>query len=380
MFTLQNSINFARPYIQYSPLTAGNGNEPAVSIGSMIRNTMMNAPLTWYWNRAEITFSTVVGTQDYTRSAVIDLAFVEKVSLTDDQGNIWEIKDLLNTSSLAVSAFQQRPNSMSVQSSDSTVGCVFRFLGVPDKVYTVTVTYQKNAAQFGPFFVTAVANASSGNTTYTGVFNPASFPAGSTAVITGLGLINSGSFTVVSSNATSLVVANPIGVSSLVLTQVTVAGTTTTYTGTITGGAANAYAGMVFTMTGFATVGNDVVFTVTSSTATTLVGTTTTQSNETHAGVANAAQAGYVNNLSWSPIPDQFSDVYNNLFLSEALAVVDDGRAQLYRQRGIAAFLAKATGLTETQKNAFIQQWQARDTERQATVALIQTGSTGRGM
>jgi hypothetical protein len=133
-------------------------------------------------------------------------------------------------------------------------------------------------------------------------------------------------------------------------------------------------------MTGFSSVGNDTTFTVTSSTATTLVGTTTTQVNETHAGAAGSVQSGYVNNLSWAPIPDQFSDVFNNLFLSEAFAVVDDGRAQLYRQRGIAAFMAKATGLTETQKNAFAQQWIARDVERQSTTATTQLGNTARGM
>lgn len=306
--TLLNSINFARPYIQYSPLTAGFGNEPAVSIASMIRNTMMNPPLTWYWNRAEATFPTVVGTQDYTIAAIVDLAFIEKLSLTDDTGNIVEIKDILNTATLAVSSFQQRPNSVSVQFSDPVAGCKFRFLGVPDKIYTVTVTYQKIAPQFGPFVITGSANAVAGNTTYTGVFNPVSFPAGATAVITGLVLaVNNGTFIVVSSTATSLVVANA-------------------------------------------------------------------------AGVLSTVQSGFVNNLSWAPIPDQYSDVYNNLFLAEALAVVDDNRSQLYRQRGIAAFMAKATGLTETQKNAFSQQWLARDTERLSTTATIQLGNTGRGI
>jgi hypothetical protein len=71
-----------------------------------------------------------------------------------------------------------------------------------------------------------------------------------------------------------------------VLTQVTVAGTSTTYTGTITGGAANAYAGQTFLISGFVNAGNNVYVTVTASTATTLVVTTTTQVNETHAGAA----------------------------------------------------------------------------------------------
>jgi hypothetical protein len=70
------------------------------------------------------------------------------------------------------------------------------------------------------------------------------------------------------------------------LTSVAVTGGTTTYNGTITGGAANAYVGYSFTVSGFTTSGNNVTFTVTASTAATLVCTTTTQANETNTAVA----------------------------------------------------------------------------------------------
>jgi hypothetical protein len=285
------------------------GQEPAVSIASMIRNSMMNAPNTWFWNRNEVTFLTVVGQQDYTLATMPDLSFVEKVSLTDDQGNVYEIKDVYNNSALAVSSFQQRPSAMSVESSSiiSTVlNYKLRFLGVPDKIYTVTVTYQKLAPQFGPFFISSAANASGGNTVYTGTFDTISFPVGDTAIVTGFvtHAVNNGSFTVVSVTSTSLTLANA-------------------------------------------------------------------------AGVAETIQA-YVSDFSWAPIPDQYSDVYNNLFLAEALAVVDDPRAQLYRQRGIAAFLSKASGLTEMQKNVFVQQWLARDVERASVMGTVQHGLAGR--
>jgi hypothetical protein len=70
------------------------------------------------------------------------------------------------------------------------------------------------------------------------------------------------------------------------LTSVAVTGGTTTYNGTITGGAANAYVGYSFTVSGFTTSGNNVTFVVTASTATTLVCTTITQVNETQSAVA----------------------------------------------------------------------------------------------
>jgi hypothetical protein len=308
---LQNTLNWAAPYIQGVPMTSWIGGEPALTIASMIRNSMLSAPLTWFFNRNEVTFSTVLGQQDYTVATMPDLAFVETVSLTDDQGNIYTIKDVYNNLALAVSAFQQRPSAMSVESSSiiaSVLNYKLRFLGVPDQIYTVTVTYQKLAPQFGPFFISAAANASGGNTVYTGTFDTISFPVGATAIISGFktNAANNGSFTVVSVTATTLTVAN----------------------------------------TG---------------------------------GVAETIQA-YASNYAWDPIPDQYSDVYNNLFVSECLAIVDDTKAQQYRQRGVAALLSKASGLTEMQKNAFAQQWLARDVERASVMGSVQHGLAGRAV
>ena len=311
--TLQNSINFASPYIQYSPLTAGFGMEPAASIASMVRNSFFSQPMSWFFNRAEISFPTVVGQQDYTIATAPDLAYVEKVSLTDDAGNIYEIKDVYDNQSLSPSSFQQRPNAMSIQTAPVVNGVQnykFRFLGVPDQIYTVTIEYQKLSPQFGPFFITSCASASGGSTAYTGSFDTLSFPVGATAVITGFktNVGNNGSFVVASCTPTVLTLVNS-------------------------------------------------------------------------AGIAETPAAGaFANNFSWAPIPNQYSDVYNNLFLSEVLATVDDARAQLYRQRGVAAMLAKATGLTEMQKNAFAQQWLARGVERQSLVSSTQSGNAGRGI
>lgn len=307
---LQNTLNFAAPFIQYSPLTAGLGQEPAASIASMIRNSLLNPPITWYYNRAQTTFVTTINQQDYLE-AIPDLAFIEKVSLTDDQGTVSEIKDVYNNSALSPSTTPGRPNAMSIESSSIILGALnfqFRFLPVPDKIYTVTVVYQKMAPQFGPFFISSASTVAGGNTTYIGTFDIISFPVGATAIVTGFKANpgNNGSFVVISVTPTLLVLANP-------------------------------------------------------------------------AGVAETIPA-YVNNFSWDPIPDQYSDIYNNLFLSEAMAMVDDPRAASYRQRGVAAFLSKASGLSEMQKNVFVQQWLARDVERAATLGMQQLGHAGRGI
>jgi hypothetical protein len=67
---------------------------------------------------------------------------------------------------------------------------------------------------------------------------------------------------------------------------------------------------------------------------------------------------------SWG-IPDQYMDIYNSLFVGECMAVVDDARSQLYRQRGIMALLSKSEGLTEMQKNDFMEMyWSRNDAQR----------------
>lgn len=386
MYTLQNSIDYAQPFVEYMPLNAGVGFNPAVTIGTITRNTILNAPFTWGWNRTQDTSLTLVaGTQDYTVN-LTDFGFLEKVAVTDPTTNeIFELKDVYNTAALskttAVAAQRQRPSGVAVQTVTYGTSLGLRFMGIPDKAYPVTLIYQKLPIPFGSYSISSVANAA-------GVFT---------------------------------------------LTQVTVSGATTTYTGTITGGAANAFVGMTFVITGFSNGVNNITITVTASTATTLVCTTTAQTNETHAGTASGNQAVYtgifnaasfplgstatiigfsnannngnfsvvlasatrlivinpsataegisasVFNGNWSPIPDSFVDIFNTLFLAETLQMADDVRAMQYRQRGIAALLAKSEGLSDMQKNAYYEQTLALI--RQATSSGIrnQQGNAARG-
>lgn len=308
MFTLFDSINFSQPYINYAPLTAGNNSNPATGVATIIRNAFLNAPMSWSWNRIETTFSTVAGTQDYTEN-ITNFGWLEKCSLTDTNGNVFEVKDVYNTASLGVSTFQQQPNAIAVLINIPGTSVKFRFMGVPDEVYTVTLTYQQFSIPFQQFTVTAASNASAGNTTYTGTFIPSYFITGNQATVAGFvtNTVNNGTFVIVSCSSTQLVLANPNGVA------------------------------------------------------------------ETHAATAV--------NSDWGPIPDSYSDVYNNLFLAEAYGTVDEeNQAARYRQRGVAALLSKAEGLTATQINAFLAQFLARDAQTLANTLRVQQGVQSRGI
>lgn len=238
--TVQNLIDFAQTFIQYSPISVGTGNQPAIGLANELQNTVMNPPFTWPWNRKEDTsITTTKGTADYTAS-ITDFGFLEKVTLTDGSGNTYEIKDVYNNLARVTGSTSQeaRPQAACVVKVTYGTSVTIRFIGVPDQAYTVVLTYQKLVAP-----LTA-----------------------------------------------------------------------------LTGGSG------------------------------TLV------------------------------VPDQFVDVFNNLFLGEAMALVDDARANVYRQRGVAALLSKAEGLTQLQINAFLEQYWQRDAQMHYRMTQAQQGAQARAV
>jgi hypothetical protein len=85
-------------------------------------------------------------------------------------------------------------------------------------------------------------------------------------------------------------------------------GNSTVYTGTITGGGSNAFAGFQFVITGFTNSGNNGTFFCTASTGTTLTLSNVTGVSETHAGsaVSSSANCGYLTATSLAAVfPNQ---------------------------------------------------------------------------
>lgn len=219
MWTLTQTINACRPFIEYNPLSAGTGFEPAASIATTVRNTILNAPFTWGWNRKEDrSLNTAANTQDYT-VALTDFGWLERATLIPPgNGKIFEIPDIYNTAVLGVSNSPQRPNGISVQGVTYGTNVKLRFIGVPDLIYNVVLDYQALPIPFQSFAITAAGNASAGNTSYTGTFTPSSFVAGQTALISGFvtHTVNNGEFVIVSCTATTLILANSAGVAETI--------------------------------------------------------------------------------------------------------------------------------------------------------------------
>lgn len=81
----------------------------------------------------------------------------------------------------------------------------------------------------------------------------------------------------------------------------------------------------------------------------------------------------------WSPIPDSFSDVYNNWCLGYYMDSCQDPRAPQYIARGVAGLLARATGLTETDKAVFAAAYLRYDSSVMTDLARRQQGIQAQG-
>lgn len=62
-------------------------------------------------------------------------------------------------------------------------------------------------------------------------------------------------------------------------------------------------------------------------------------------------------NSTWAPIPDYMQYVYNWGFLALMWFFADDPRANFANQKFIAGLLARAEGLEDEEKNAFLNNW-----------------------
>jgi hypothetical protein len=81
----------------------------------------------------------------------------------------------------------------------------------------------------------------------------------------------------------------------------------------------------------------------------------------------------------WAPIPDSFSDVYNNICLGYYMDSCQDGRAPQYIARGIAGLLARAQGLTHMDKMIFAASYMQFNASQMLEILKTQQGQQAQG-
>lgn len=237
---LSDTIAYISPFCRYMNPAIGASLMPIIGIASIVRNTMLAAPFQWSWNRIyDDQVVTVAGQQDY-QPDLYNFGYLEKASVQNAAGQIWEIKDIKNNEPLAKSTQQARPQSLAVQINNSGTDepssfLTLRFSAVPDAIYQVNLIYQEAPSNF------------------------------------------------------------------LAL------------------------------------------------------------------------------NSPWSPIPDSFSDVYNNMVMGYYMDSCQDGRAQQYIARGVAGLLARAQGLSEMDKALFAQSYLQFDMQQMLSKLRTQQGQQAQG-
>jgi hypothetical protein len=144
---LQTTINWASAFCDFEELNIGSGganNEPAITNANVILQTIVGPPFKWNWNRATVSITTVVGTQDYPTSTT-SYGFLEggSVTLGSSTFGLKEVKQ-----SLEVGTETGRPESIAPQIDNNAGSITFRFLPVPDQIYTIVPFYQQSAPLF----------------------------------------------------------------------------------------------------------------------------------------------------------------------------------------------------------------------------------------
>jgi hypothetical protein len=85
-------------------------------------------------------------------------------------------------------------------------------------------------------------------------------------------------------------------------------------------------------------------------------------------------------NQTWAPVPDRYSKIYHFGFLALTLLFAGDERWQWANQMFVTSLLSTVEGLSETEKNIFMNSWNATINSVQIQGQRLQQGSAARGM
>jgi len=151
--TVQNTMNWATAFISQR-LMAGVGgfsNEPALTSANLIYQTILNPPFSWQWNRNGVGYNTTAGTAQYIVS-MPNFGYLERASVCD----IAAVPPTISTYQLAIdldlvqegspSNENARPDTICPFTDDNEGNISFLMSTTPDKVYNVSLIYQKAPA------------------------------------------------------------------------------------------------------------------------------------------------------------------------------------------------------------------------------------------
>lgn len=147
--TVQNSIDFAKTFLNWASLTIGVNNEPTLSAVNLTLQTIVGPPFRWPWNRTSVSFISTQGIQDY-NVALTNFGFLETASV-QYAGVITSVTITGNVAVFtAVNNFSALPNggqNVNVLISGCTTTALngtFPLVGATATTFTVNITTPNN--------------------------------------------------------------------------------------------------------------------------------------------------------------------------------------------------------------------------------------------
>lgn len=298
--TLQNTINWALPFVQFRPLAIGTSNEPAITIGNTVMQTILGPPFAWPFNRRQLGLLLKQGQQDY-------IIFMWKPGIFINGG--WTLIDSNANQQIVISS---GTTGATIPAWNSTLGGI---------TTDGTATWQNQGT------VNAYGNAQVGQF--------------SLGWLEGGTIVDSAGSPHELTLRTGLQVETTQGIPLFVSYWLAVAGS-------------NAYGMRFFTIP-------DQVYTVYLSYQ------------------VDPTLFSSLNQL-WTPIPDNYSYIYQFGFLALAMAYADDPRFMQFSQQFKGHLLGASEGLDEMQKNLFMERWDRTVANSQGTGLRTQQGVQGRAL
>jgi|ERR1700679_3509603 len=117
--------------------------EPALTSANIVKQTILNPPFVWQWNRLSFQFNTVIGQSDYS-VFIPNYGYVESYTTFDATAVAPNPATFQGKINLSVQAGSDpgRPDELCPLQDDNAGNITFRLSAVPDKVYVITILYQ----------------------------------------------------------------------------------------------------------------------------------------------------------------------------------------------------------------------------------------------
>jgi len=315
--TLDDSINWVRPYLNWPNLSIGTNGEPAISSANLVLQTIVGPPFVWPWNRSTAKFQTIQGVQDYTMN-IAQFGFMEACSL-QMCGNITSV--VAN----GTTAVFQAVNKFGAGSIDG-------FSSVAGEQGGTT-----------PVYITGCTTTGLNGTQVMIAATPTSFT------------INT-SITVTEVESGALALAGKIYPVELKWGALTDADEQMRPHSMST--QSSNESGVSFTLRFLG------------------VPDTTYQVNL----IYQMSPALFFDTSATWGIPDQLQYIYNYFFMFLMMDYFNDPRAAKFRQLAVASLLSRADGLNLTDRNLFLGNWIPLMNEEQSGLASDTQGTQARGL